>query len=128
MKKEPQIKTAEELQKEMEDFCASKGMGASDAIWQDSEPIHLFFSLSYAQYLTIPRTVLQSMPREWQERFVKCLVELDHAIDWRPEDFTYWVKLKRESDGRLISAEHDPLCDYERGRRQLPVKYKEQTC
>jgi hypothetical protein len=47
-------------------------------------PIHGFFELSYAQYLTIPRSVLQSMPVEWQERFVKCLEELDDAFDWRP--------------------------------------------
>jgi hypothetical protein len=80
--------------------------------------IHLWFELSYAQYLTIPRTALQSMPHEWQERFVKCLEELDEAIDWRPKRGQYFVMLK---DGRMRYM-NDPLMDYERGRRRLEVK------
>jgi len=41
------------------------------------KPVHGLFGLSYAQYLTIPRSVLQSMPVKWQEQFVQCLNELD---------------------------------------------------
>jgi hypothetical protein len=82
------------------------------------EPIHLWFELSYAQYLTIPRSVLQSMPAEWQKRFVQCLEELDELIDWRPKAGQYWVQLKDER-GRFL---HDPLMDYERGRKQIPLK------
>lgn len=80
--------------------------------------IHRWFELTYAQYLTIPRTALQSMPLEWQDRFVRCLDELDVTIDWLPEDGHYWVKLK-DTKGRYM---RDPLQDYERGRRRLPVK------
>lgn len=43
-------------------------------------PIHGWFSLSYASYLVMPRTLLQSMPVEWQERFVKCLNEYNAAF------------------------------------------------
>ncbi len=82
------------------------------------EAIHEWFELSYAQYLTIPRSVLQSMPDEWQGRFVRCLRELDDAIDWRPEEGRYWVCLKDER-GRYI---RDPLMDYERGRRRIPLR------
>jgi hypothetical protein len=82
------------------------------------ESIHQWFELTYAQYLTIPRSVLQSMPGEWQERFVKCLEELDEAIDWRPARGRYWVQLKDEK-GRYL---HDPLMDYDRGRRRVAVK------
>jgi len=78
--------------------------------------IHNWFELSYAQYLTIPRSVLQSMPTEWQERFVKCLEELDEKIDWRPKEGRYWVKLK-DANGRYVK---DDLMDYERGRRKIP--------
>jgi hypothetical protein len=78
--------------------------------------IHTWFELTYAQYLTISRTALQSMPLEWQDRFVHCLEELDVTIDWIPEGGHYWVKLK-DSKGRYMA---DPLCDYERGRRRLP--------
>jgi len=83
----------------------------------DPEPVHLWFELSYAQYLTVPRSALQSMPVEWQRRFVRCLEELDAAIDWRPKDGRYWVRLK-DANGRFVG---DPLADYERGRRRLTV-------
>ena len=80
-----------------------------------TDPIHNWFGLTYAQYLTIPRSVLQSMPEEWQTRFVQCLEELDEAIDWRPSEGRYWVQLK-DGKGRYVS---DPLMDYERGRRHI---------
>lgn len=82
------------------------------------DPIHYWFELSYAQYLTVPRSVLQSMPHEWQERFVKCLEEMDETIDWRPEEGRYWVQLKN-SKGKYV---HDPLMDYQRGRRKIQIK------
>lgn len=97
----------------------------------NTEPIHEWFGLSYAQYLTIPRTVLQSMPEDWQERFVKCLDELDESIHWMPEIGDYRVQLlttkkvfdKKQNDfvekwDKIIK---DPLADYERGRRKLPL-------
>ncbi len=81
----------------------------------DDGAIHIWFELSYAQYLTIPRSVLQSMPLEWQERFVRCLRELDNTIDWRPKSGRYWVQLKNDK-GLLV---HDSLMDYDRGRRRV---------
>ncbi len=96
----------------------------------DSEKtIHDWFELSYAQYLTIPRSVLQSMPNEWQERFVKCLEELDDTIDWKPEKGTYQVRLMTikeifDEDEKEYVMEwdqelNDPLQDYQRGRRKI---------
>jgi hypothetical protein len=82
---------------------------------EQSEPIHEWFELSYAQYLTIPRSVLQSMPNEWQKRFTDCLNELDETIDWRPKEGRYWVKLKN-GKGQYVQ---DPLMDYDRGRRKI---------
>lgn len=87
------------------------------------EPIHHWFELSYAQYLTIPRSVLQSMDFEWQKRFVRCLEELDTLIDWRPSEGSYWVYLK-DAKGRYVT---DPLSDYQRGRRTIETK-KPATC
>jgi hypothetical protein len=43
------------------------------------EAIHDWFGLTYANYLVLPRAVLQSMPDEWQERFVACLRQLGDA-------------------------------------------------
>lgn len=81
------------------------------------EPIHEWFGLSYAQYLTIPRTVLQSMPLEWQRRFTACLSEIDGLFDWMPEG-EYRVRLY-DRNGKY---KHDALADYERGRRRLAAK------
>jgi hypothetical protein len=83
--------------------------------------IHDWFELTYAQYLTIPRSVLQSMPEQWQKDFVQLLENLDDTIDWRPKEGRYWVKLK-DKKGRLID---DPLMDYERGRRKIEPQFKE---
>lgn len=85
------------------------------------EPIHEWFELSYAQYLTIPRSVLQSMPTDWQAIFVALLEELDQTIEWRPSQGRYWVQLK-DSQGRYVA---DPLMDYERGRRRIDHRTKE---
>jgi hypothetical protein len=84
----------------------------SDYFSRYDGPIHLWFELSYAQYLTVPRLALQSMPIEWQERFAKCLCELDESLDWRPKRGRYWVRLKDEK-GRYA---HDPLMDYRHGK------------
>ena len=84
----------------------------------DPEPVHSYFELSYAHYLVIPRTALQSMPVEWQKRFIECMEELDNLIDWEQR---YEVSL-RDDDGHFLSIETDPLNDYERGRRKIPLK------
>jgi hypothetical protein len=97
--------------------------------------IHSWFELTYAQYLTIPRSVLQSMPHGWQHRFVGLMDELDELIDWRPRDGTqYRVTLHRPDedaeDDEVVDDEDvywgpaidDPLMDYARGRRKLPLK------
>lgn len=84
------------------------------------DAIHQWFELTYAQYLTIPRSVLQSMPDEWQEKFAALLYELDDTIDWRPAEGRYWVEL-RDAKGRFVE---DGFKDYQRGRRRVEHKTK----
>lgn len=93
---------------------------------EQSPNIHLWFELSYSSYLTVPRTVLQSMPDEWQRRFTRCLEEMDAAIDWRPKPgLRYRVGLFKvdesaEGDEPFWGEEmSDPLEPYNRGRRQM---------
>jgi hypothetical protein len=103
---------------------------SNDEILLSSDPIHCWFGLSYAQYLTIPRTVLQSMPIEWQRVFVKCLNQIDEVIDWMPKEGTYRVQLMKMKEvySDFGSTEewdhelHDELADYQRGRRKLTLK------
>lgn len=51
--------------------------------------VHGYFGLSYANYLVLHRTLLQSMPLEWQQSFVRCLQEYEAAFEHleRPEAF-----------------------------------------
>lgn len=90
--------------------------------------VHEWFELSYAQYLTVPRSVLQSMSLEWQDRFTRCLEELDELIDWRPQDGQqYRVTLHEINDGEWGHELDDPFMDYGRGRRRVPWKQRELT-
>ena len=74
-------------------------------------PIHNWFELSYAQFLTVPRLVMESMPLAWQKKMAKLLTELDATLDWRPKEGRYWVRL-RDENGRFC---HAPLNDYRHG-------------
>jgi len=107
-----------------------------------AEAIHNHFGLSYAQYLVLPRTALQSMPDEWQSQFVKLLEELDATFAYLPHetinvdhaaDIQYRVTVDRTHEvldednpdppryilqWRNVDIE-DPIGDYQRGRRRL---------
>lgn len=87
----------------------------------DRESIHAFFGLSYASYLVIPRSVLQSMPGYWQKQFVNMLHELGERFELSDDDpkVHYTVYLRREGSMQFV---HDPLADYQRGRRTVPMK------
>ncbi len=87
----------------------------------DQDSIHMFFGLSYSNYITLPRSALQSMPNKWQREFVKLLHEMGDAI---ADDFTppggYRVSALDEKN-RFTK---DPYADYERGRRRLNLRTK----
>lgn len=96
---------------------------------EDGE-IHTWFGLSYANYLVVPRSVLQSMPLEWQERFVKALREMHDTfpdLEWPP---TYDVRALRREPERVpdddrwetpgeVGVITDPIPHYNRGRTRL---------
>ncbi|MCI3153202.1 hypothetical protein ELQ39_15825 [Streptomyces sp. GB4-14] len=52
-------------------------------------PIHTWFGLSYTNYQVLHRTLMQSMPLDWQQRMVACLEELAAAYEHieQPEVF-----------------------------------------
>ena len=85
----------------------------------EPEAIHGYFELSYAQYLTLPRTALQSMPEEWQARFVTCLRELDESFDWKPRHGNQFWVLMRGAGHFIKLGDHEPFMDYRRGRRRV---------
>lgn len=87
--------------------------------WHES-PVSDWFELSYAQYLTVPRSVLEQMPFEWQEQFAKLFQELDETLDWRPAEGRYWVQL-RDDKGRYVK---DPYQEYRHYPAQVPRLHK----
>lgn len=39
-------------------------------------PVHAFFGLSYAHYLAVPRSLLESMPLVWQQQFIDLMNQM----------------------------------------------------
>lgn len=62
----------------------------------EPEAIHRHFGLSYANYLVLPRTLLQSMPDVWQARFVALLDEMGEAFEHVPQAEAYDVAAGRQ--------------------------------
>src|SRR5487761_193458 len=50
-----------------------------------SGPVHGWFGLTYANFAVIHRARLQSMPLEWQQRYVDLMEELSAAYDGQPD-------------------------------------------
>lgn len=82
------------------------------------EPVHLWFNLTYANYLVLQRSILQSMPEGWQTRFVQCLEELDEATSDLDLPSMFAVQV-RDEDGRFTS---DPVPHYNRGRTKVDLR------
>lgn len=59
---------------------ASDDHRAVDVALEGPTDIHTWFGLSYANYLVLHRTLMQSMPESWQARMITCLRELDDAF------------------------------------------------
>lgn len=62
----------------------------------ETDAIHTHFGLSYANYLVLPRTFLQSMPDEWQTQFVALLDQLETAFRHVPQAERYRVEAATE--------------------------------
>lgn len=94
------------------------------------DAVHAHAGLSYANYLVVPRTLLQSMPDPWQNRFVACLDELADAFRHVDQAAAYdvtpgtpravceldaremrWLNITEE-DGVYYDAAGDELADY----------------
>lgn len=82
----------------------------------DRDPIHGWFELTYSSYLVLPRSLLQSMPQEWQAKLVTLLEDLEQSFDTSEFVSEYQVTARR--GGKYVE---DPLRHYERGRRRIPL-------
>jgi hypothetical protein len=94
-----------------------------DAVQPQPLDIHTWFSLTYANYLVLPRSVLQSMPEDWQHRFTALLEEMDTAfghLDWPAYDvralkrpaqvITPYIDCEDCTNGLTADEEDCPTC------------------
>lgn len=102
-------------------------------ISEEVEAVHTYFGLTYANYLVRPRTLLQSMPDEWQSRFVDCLRELDAAfdhieqapgyevqpVDWRYANELSPAELRMAGASMEYDEETDETTYYDRDGNEL---------
>lgn len=72
----------------------------------DDEAVHEWFELTYSNYLTLPRSLMQSMPGLWQSKMVALLDEMRAAfkhLEW-PDykvDAGKWCYLSDLNDSTL---------------------------
>lgn len=78
-------------------------------------PIHLYFELTYSSYLVLERTLLQSLPHDWQDRFVALMREAEELTMWLPERH-YQVNEVARGGGRFVRR---TLPAYRHGPRSL---------
>jgi hypothetical protein len=95
-------------------FCECR-----DEVETACHPIHDFFGLSYAHYMVLRRTVLQSMPKVWQAKFVELLVELQEATADIEEPVAHMRVTCLDAEFMKVD---DPYRDYDQGRRRIPLK------
>ena len=89
---------------------------------EEKEYIHGYFGLSYANYLVLPRSVLQSMPDKWQKQFVKLLNQIPELFGSGFEPGGGYDVRAKDSNGRFFA---DPYSNYERGRRRISPSQQE---
>ena len=84
------------------------------------ESVHEWFGLSYASYLVLQRSILQSMPPNWQEKFTELLKEVLDASQELDPPSSFMVRAT-DSNHKFIA---DPYRDYQRGRRKVKLQNK----
>lgn len=45
----------------------------------ERKDLHLWFGLSYAAFLVMPRVAMMQMPKEWQEKMAELLNQYDET-------------------------------------------------
>jgi len=87
-------------------------MKRDDVVGRDR--LSCFFSLSYANYLTVPRSLLEAMPGAWQGGLAELLEELGDEFQWPVVGGVRIEVRLRDSSGHYVG---DPLSEYRRPDR-----------
>jgi hypothetical protein len=81
---------------------------APDVLGEPCDDLGCWFGLSRASYLTLPRSLMEAMPEEWQARMAELLFQASAAFEY-PRAGSYEVRLRDQETGRYLP---DPLADY----------------
>jgi hypothetical protein len=84
------------------------------------EDLQLWFGLSYASWLTIPRVLMEAMPIDWQNEMAKLLMEYDAAYPNQPNIGT---RVQVTQNGKLIKTP-DWLINYRRPDTEMILALK----
>lgn len=82
----------------------SKYVQGPDGVWQEQEghaALWLWFGLSRASWLTLPRVLMHEMPDDWQARMAALLREYDDH--WEiPDYLAVDTMVSAKRDGRFV--------------------------
>ena len=99
---------------------AQAGLPCSDLLERKGyDRLWLWFELSRAGWLTIPRVLLHEMPDEWQGKMAELLEEYERTFTNWPEGIGTRVQI---TDGNKLTCLHKWLNDY-----RYPAKGKIKT-
>jgi len=71
---------------------------------EGAEALHLWFGLSYAAWLTLPRVMMRSMPDDWQRDMARLLNEWDQVWQGEPAQILAETRVQRVGErGRLVA-------------------------
>ena len=83
----------------------------------EDDYIHNWFGLTYANYLVLPRSILQSMDAEWQKKLVNLLNELEDKMNEEGlQDMPDYSVDAKNSDGKYTK---DPYRYYWRDNNRI---------
>lgn len=87
---------------------------------EERESVHGYFGLTYANFAVYPRTLLQSMPDDWQDKFVELMREYhDHWHDLPSGFQPIEYRVQPVVGGRLARWSAFRLPHYSRGRARV---------
>lgn len=84
--------------------------------------LETYFGLSYAAWVVLPRTILQDMPLEWQNRFADMLKDLNYKYPKFP-DYIYSVTAKNPKNNLFVKIPRE-VTDYRHPNKKTLKKWK----
>lgn len=84
----------------------------SDNIWDKDGKFLYWANAKYSNYLLIQRSLLQSMPLEWQEKLIELLKDMERHFGRKSNG--QFVVLRMGKERKYVP---DPLADYDNGAR-----------